>query len=124
LYEVYWNLVELHGFDPDWFNTNPEDVKTEGTYKSLIDGKTLPRPARAGELGGNVIFFQLVVDGMKLQPCDPTFVEARDAILQADLINNNGENQCALWKGFAKRGLGESARYEGVDGFDLPASCQ
>ncbi len=33
---------------------------------------------------GNTMFFQLVIDGLKSQPCGPTFVSARDAIIQAD----------------------------------------
>ena len=53
---------------------------------------------------------QLVVDGMKLTPVEPNFIEARDAILLADKVNNNGSNQCLLWQAFAKRGLGFSAQ--------------
>lgn len=52
---------------------------------------------------------QLVVDGMKLTPSAPTLADARDAILLADRVNNNGANQCLIWKAFAKRGLGFSA---------------
>jgi len=99
LYEVYWNLVEKHGFDADWYNVTPE-----------------PK--------GNVLFIQLLIDGMKLQPCEPNFVDARDAIIQADELNNNGENKCELWRGFAKRGLGTGARFEGIESFDLPEECQ
>jgi hypothetical protein len=33
--------------------------------------------------GGNNAFFQLVVDGMKFQPCEPNFVESRDGVLDA-----------------------------------------
>jgi extracellular elastinolytic metalloproteinase len=130
LYDVFWNLVEKHGFDPDWFNNKKDAVKTEGTYKSIINGQELPRPKRQATLGGNVIFFRLVVDGMKLQPCTPNFVEARDAILEADQINNNGENLCELWTGFAKRGLGEGAKHGGIflpatESFKVPAGlCQ
>jgi uncharacterized repeat protein (TIGR01451 family) len=78
--------------------------------------------------GGNNIALQLVVDGLKLQPCSPTFVEMRDAILAADQINNNGANQCLIWEAFAKRGLGFSAssgsnaRGDEVEAFDLPPS--
>lgn len=57
----------------------------------------------------NETIMQLVVDGMKLTPENPTFVDARDAILQADLVNHAGVNQILLWKGFAKRGLGYGA---------------
>ena len=52
---------------------------------------------------------QLVVDGLKLTPRTPSFIEARNAILLADRINNGGANQCLLWRAFARRGLGYSA---------------
>ncbi|HWQ36834.1 MAG TPA: M36 family metallopeptidase [Blastocatellia bacterium] len=72
---------------------------------------------------------QLVIDGMKLTPPDPTFLEARDAILLADRVNNNGANQCLLWQAFAKRGMGYSASTLSVadnapqEAFDLPPYC-
>jgi extracellular elastinolytic metalloproteinase len=47
---------------------------------------------------------------MKLQNCDPSFFDARDAIIQADQVLTGGENYCTLWKGFAERGLGPYAR--------------
>lgn len=59
--------------------------------------------------GGNNIALQLVMDGLKLQPANPSFTQARDAILQADLINSGGANQRAIWTAFARRGLGFSA---------------
>lgn len=46
-----------------------------------------------------------------LQPCTPNFVDARDAILDADVALTGGANTCELWTGFAKRGLGEGATY-------------
>lgn len=45
------------------------------------------------------------------QPCNPNFVQARDAILDADKKMTGGDNQCEIWKGFAKRGLGEGAAF-------------
>jgi len=76
---------------------------------------------------GNETMLQLVVDGMKLTPENPTFVEARDAIFQADLVNGGGTNQLALWRGFAKRGLGYGASVPSasstagiVESFELP----
>jgi extracellular elastinolytic metalloproteinase len=102
LWEVYWNLVNDYGFDAD-----------------LLAGQ-----------GGNRLALQLIIDGMKLQPCNPTFVEARDAILAADVANNDGVNQCHIWEGFAKRGLGFSAEAgstnsvdDGTEAFDLPTNC-
>jgi Fungalysin metallopeptidase (M36)/Calx-beta domain/Fungalysin/Thermolysin Propeptide Motif len=58
---------------------------------------------------GNQLMLQLVTDGMNLTPANPTFVQARDGILQADLVDNNGVNHHQLWLAFAKRGLGVGA---------------
>jgi hypothetical protein len=78
---------------------------------------------------GNRLILQLVTDGMKLSPPNPDFLQARDAILQADLINNRGSNQTELWAAFARRGMGFSAESPvsttttGVqEAFDLPDS--
>ncbi len=102
LWEMTWALIDEYGFDPD-----------------LAHGT-----------GGNNIATQLVVDGLKLQPCSPGFVDARDAILLADQANNGGVNNCLIWEAFAKRGLGLSAdqgspdsRSDGVEAFDVPLSC-
>ena len=81
LWEMYWLLVDEYGYDADLYN---------GT-------------------GGNNLALQLVIDGLKLQQCSPGFVNGRDAILQADQLNNAGANQCEIWTAFAKRGLGEGA---------------
>ncbi|MCY2959676.1 MAG: M36 family metallopeptidase [Planctomycetota bacterium] len=88
--------------------------------------------ARAGLIGangpsGNDLIQQLVVDGLKLSPGTPSFVQARDAILQADLVANGGVNLGVLWNAFAKRGLGASATAPAgttttgvVEAFDTP----
>ncbi len=60
--------------------------------------------------GGNVIALNLVMTGMKLQPCQPGFIDARNAILAADSILYNGAYRCAIWNAFARRGMGFSAR--------------
>ena len=76
---------------------------------------------------GNELILQLVTDGMKLSPVNPNFLQARDAILQADLVNNGGENLPELWAAFARRGMGFSAisplsstTLGVVEAFDLP----
>ena len=73
---------------------------------------------------------QLVIDGMKLQPCSPGFVDGRNAILAADVALTGGANQCIIWEAFAKRGLGFSASQgssnnnsDGTPSFVIPASC-
>ncbi|KAJ2801064.1 hypothetical protein H4R21_002931 [Coemansia helicoidea] len=106
LYEVMWNLIDAHGF--------AEDLRTRDLTK------------------GNTLALQLLVDGMKLQPCMPSFIDARNAILLADRQLTAGANQCLLWKGFAKRGLGPKAELEfdspwgggsRIEDFSLPAEC-
>jgi uncharacterized protein (TIGR03437 family) len=72
---------------------------------------------------------QLVVDGLKLTPVSPTFLDARNAIILADRVNNDGANQCLIWQAFSKRGMGFSANtLDANDGspieeFDAPPFC-
>ncbi|MFN2332901.1 MAG: M36 family metallopeptidase [Wenzhouxiangellaceae bacterium] len=103
VWDMYLNLVEKHGFDPDL---------TRGS-------------------GGNNIALQLVIDGLKMQPCAPTFLDTRDAMLLADRSRNAGANQCEIWQAFARRGMGEDANDGGssgsldvTNGFGLPSQCQ
>lgn len=102
LWEVTWALIAEDGFAPD-----------------LVNGT-----------GGNTLALQLVMDGLKLQPCNPGFVDARDAIITADELATGGENACTLWTAFAKRGLGAgalqgstSSNVDGTEAFDLPDEC-
>ncbi len=59
---------------------------------------------------GNEITLQLVLDGVKLTPVDPSFTEARDAILDADCAANACANEDSIWGAFAERGLGYKAQ--------------
>ena len=102
LWEMYWNLVGELGYDPDLYYGN----------------------------GGNNVAYQLVLDGMKLQPCNPGFVTGRDAILAADLANHEGDLSCAIWTAFAERGVGSGASQgsssvlgDETESFALPAEC-
>ena len=56
----------------------------------------------------------LVLNGMKFTPTRPSFLDARDGILQADQNMNGGANFCAIWVVFARHGMGVSA--SGNDG--------
>ncbi len=76
---------------------------------------------------GNQLALQLVTDGLKLAPANPNFLEARDAIIEADLVDTGGENYVDIWNAFAKRGMGKSASspnsdttFGVVEAFDLP----
>ena len=59
--------------------------------------------AKHGAAAGNELILRLVTDGMKLAPANPNFVQARDAILQAELVYSGGANRNELWAAFAKR---------------------
>ncbi len=63
-------------------------------------------PASIANYRGNVAAMKLVNEGLRLQPCSPSFVQARDAIFQADQLLFNGRYRCAIGKAFARRGLG------------------
>lgn len=39
----------------------------------------------------------LFIDQLALQPCNPTFLQARDAWIQADVNRFDGANACLLW---------------------------
>ena len=76
------------------------------------------RDALIGAYGhdtGRQMVAQLVVDGMKLTPCLPSFIDGRNAILMADQLNNDGANKCLIWEVFANRGMGIEA--EGDEDF-------
>jgi extracellular elastinolytic metalloproteinase len=99
LWDMTWNIIEMEGID-----TN------------MYDGD-----------GGNNIALQLVMDGLKLQPCSPGFVDGRDAILLADELNYGGRHYCAIWDAFAGRGLGVGANQgssndedDGIVSFAVP----
>ncbi|KAG0286115.1 Fungalysin/Thermolysin Extracellular metalloproteinase 5 [Linnemannia gamsii] len=107
LYEVYRNLNLRLPFTEEWYT----DDKTKYA---------------------NTLALQLVVDGLKLQPCMPSFIQARDAILQAEEQLTKGEYKCDIWKAFTKRGLGPKAKVIGAnfpfgtvrtESFDLPKGC-
>jgi extracellular elastinolytic metalloproteinase len=81
LWDMTWNIIQQEGIHADIY---------QGT-------------------GGNNIALQLVIAGMKYQPCSPGFLDARDAILKADSILYGYAHKCAIWNAFARRGMGRSA---------------
>ncbi|WP_114822100.1 T9SS-dependent M36 family metallopeptidase [Chryseobacterium sp. KLBC 52] len=103
LWDLAWKYIEKYGYNND---------------------------VLASSTSGNAKVFQLVIDGLKLQPCSPTFIDGRDAILQADVIGNGGIDKCLIWNVFARRGLGVNASAgsktvatDQVEDFTVPAEC-
>ena len=103
-WEVYWKLVDRHGFDPNLFNATGN--------------------------AGNQRMMLYVVEGLKNSACNPTFTQVRDGIIQAAVDNHGGEDVCPMWEAFAAFGLGINAVSSGANGttptngFNVPASCQ
>jgi extracellular elastinolytic metalloproteinase len=58
----------------------------------------------------------LVTRAMELSPSNPSFLDMRNSILQADIVNNGGKKQKKIWEVFAHRGMGWFAG--SVDGDD------
>jgi extracellular elastinolytic metalloproteinase len=59
----------------------------------------------------------LVTRALELSPPAPSYLDMRNAILQADLVNFGGANATALWTIFANRGMGFFA--SASDGSDI-----
>jgi hypothetical protein len=76
---------------------------------------------------GATISDNIVLNGMKFTPSRPSFLNARDGIIQADQNLNGGANRCAIWTVFARHGMGVSA--VGNDGTthtaasNIPTDC-
>ena len=73
---------------------------------------------------GNQIMLQLVTDALKMTPNNPSYIDARDAIIDADCATNSCANEQSIWDGFADRGLGYGARVSTAYGFAPVASHQ
>ena len=67
--------------------------------------------------------------GLTLTADGPDFLDARDAIIAADVAYYSGADTCYLWNVFASRGMGDSAQSFGgtsldtLEAFDLPPAC-
>ncbi|MDN3694049.1 T9SS-dependent M36 family metallopeptidase [Chryseobacterium tructae] len=103
LWDLHWKYVEKYGYSSD---------------------------VTANATNGSSRVLQLIVNGLKLQTCDPSFIEGRNAILAAELAATEGQDKCMIWKVFAKRGLGINASAgdktninDQVENFEVPAEC-
>jgi extracellular elastinolytic metalloproteinase len=102
LWDLYWEFINLYGFDPSWTDTE------SGNFKALL----------------------IVTDALKMQSCNPGFLDGRDAIINADQVTFDGEHECLIWEVFARRGMGYYADqgdpFSAVDGsenFDSKPTC-
>jgi extracellular elastinolytic metalloproteinase len=105
LWDMYWNLVDDHGFEPDLLqHTSP---------------------------AGNVRALHLVNNGLIVTKCRPSFVDGRNAILAAEFADGDEQDHCAIWRAFARRGLGVAAlnpsggedHRQVLEDFTVPPHC-
>lgn len=104
LWDLVWAMSNHFGIDTDIYNSNSNK--------------------------GNNIVNKLVIEALKLQPCSPGFVDARNAILKADTLLYSAKHAQIIWNVFARRGLGWSAnqgssnnRLDGTAAYNLPPQC-
>jgi hypothetical protein len=96
--------------NPIWVGTSASEVHNVGeVWCAMLWEARAKLLSTHGTYGGNLFMLQLVTEGMMLCPPHPTFTQARDAILQADAVDNRAADWADLWSAFAKRGLGWSA---------------
>ncbi len=106
-WEVYWALVDEHGFEADLHNFNISDPNEAGNKRAMY----------------------YINEGLKNTACSPTFVNNRDGIIQAATDSFGGEDVCLIWEAFAAFGLGTDAISGGsgstnpTNGFSIPQIC-
>ena len=117
--------------DPESHGASPTINPTEHIVRpGLIAAENASNPDRGGPLAtavtrGAQLADRLMMRGLQLTPCNPSFVEMRDAILAADREITGGENQAIIWRAFASHGIGQLARSTGgTDGTDENGGAQ
>ncbi|WP_234047716.1 T9SS-dependent M36 family metallopeptidase [Chryseobacterium paridis] len=103
LWDLHWQYVAKYGYSSD---------------------------VTANTTNGSSRVLQLVTDALKLQVCNPTFIDGRTAILAAEQATTAGVDKCMIWRVFAKRGLGVGASAgvktninDQVESFIVPDEC-
>lgn len=117
-YSSLQTRTEVHDIGEVWANM------LHNVYAALVGAKGFSDTAHTdpSRENGNVIFLHLFIDALPIQPCNPTFLSARDAWIQADKNRYGGSNKCVLWKAFASRGLGVNAANHNDDS-TVPPGC-
>src|SRR5262245_32812742 len=106
--------LQVHASGEVWTATN-FDIRSAMIKRYGAGTASLQKACAAGRVAvtscpGNRRWAQLVFDSFLLMANSANSrVDARDAMLGADLVRFGGANQALLWNAFAKRGLGDGA---------------
>jgi extracellular elastinolytic metalloproteinase len=109
------------------------EVHTDGEIwgETLWDLRTALIAAASGDVqAGSDTVEALVTGGMRLSPPNPSFLDERNAILQADTALFGGAHHELVWSVFAQRGMGyfasspDATDSRPVADFSLPPSAE
>ena len=103
-----WGATEVHNIGEIW-------------TMSLLEARARVIH-RLGWAVGNQRMLQIVTDGMKLDPVNPTMQQARDSLLLADAASFSGDDQKDIWAGFAARGIGFGSSITSLANFSVKES--
>jgi hypothetical protein len=104
-----FNFSQPHGIGSIWATMLWDMTWEIILADNQIVNNIYDTPANIMDMRGNVAALKLVNEGLRLQPCSPSFIDARNAILQADQMLFGGRYRCAIGRAFARRGLGANA---------------
>ncbi|KAK6980533.1 peptidase M36, partial [Favolaschia claudopus] len=117
-YSTVSEAIEVHEIGEVWANM------LHNVHAQLVDAFGFSQTARNDptSTSGSAVFLHLFLDGLALQHCNPDFLAARDAIIQADHNRYSGAHTCVIWKAFARSGMGANAA-DFIDDFSIPSGC-
>ena len=100
-YRASFNTGAPSTIKPAEHIVRPRELTAEIQSRGDRNGPLATAVKRGGRLADT-----LVLRGMQLAPCQPSFVDMRDSMLLADRELTAGENQAIIWRAFASHGIG------------------
>ncbi|MBP2353512.1 hypothetical protein JOF29_004622 [Kribbella aluminosa] len=131
-YVAHGDLFRTEAIDCRVHAVSPNCIKADGskggyTYADFPTIGGAPEVHASGEVWAQTLWdlrerfgrpyaMSIITRAMELSPADPTMLDMRNAIVQADLVASGGKNADTIWTVFANRGMGWYAGV--VDGGD------
>ena len=106
-YRASFNTGRPASINPAAHIVRPREVTDEiEKRRALNDPDPRGGPLATAVIRGGRLADTIVLRGMQLAPCNPSFVDMRDSMLLADREMTAGENQAIIWRAFASHGVG------------------